>query len=253
MNAMVKIILLLNLLFIMALAFFLPNLMIAPGKLIEGHRALDQDCFACHNPLSGATSAKCIACHKVTDIGLRTTKGVPLAVQKTKTPFHQKLQNQDCVACHSDHKGVAKYRGRLHFSHNLLETADRARCQACHAKPSDRLHAAISGQCTQCHGTESWKASAINHDKLFLLDRNHNVRCTDCHTDGNYKQYTCYSCHEHSPAKIRHEHVKEGINPFDKCVSCHRNANEDDAKRLWRSQGGKEEKHKDSHRKKHDD
>ncbi|MBF0185017.1 MAG: cytochrome c3 family protein [Magnetococcales bacterium] len=253
MNATIKIILLINMLIITILIIYFPHLMVAPGKLSEGHRALDQECFACHLPLTGAVAAKCISCHKVDDIGLRTTKGLPIAVQKSKLPFHQKLRDHDCVACHSDHQGVAKYRSRQRFSHNLLETADRARCESCHANPSDPLHATLSGQCTQCHGTDSWKASNINHDKLFLLDRNHNVRCTDCHTGGNYKQYTCYACHEHSPEKIRREHWKEGIRKFDNCVSCHRNANEDDAKRLWRSQGEGEKRHDDHHRRKHDD
>ncbi|MGQ9768653.1 MAG: hypothetical protein ACUVSS_15535 [Anaerolineae bacterium] len=35
------------------------------------------------------------------------------------------------------------------------------------------------------------------------------------------KAYTCYGCHEHTPAKIESEHLEEGIWNFADCVKCH--------------------------------
>jgi hypothetical protein len=46
----------------------------------------------------------------------------------------------------------------------------------------------------------------------------------------DYKKYTCYGCHEHTPAKIKREHLEEGIRNFDNCVECHRSGDKDEAK-----------------------
>lgn len=235
MSRTVKYLLWANLGVIAVLVFVFPHLMISPGRVLDGHAALATDCFACHVPLLGASSDKCVACHQVASIGVLTSKGVPLSVKKTKTPFHQKLLGQDCVACHSDHAGVAKYRSKGRFSHQLLEEATRTECLACHARPADPLHQQASDQCGQCHTVTRWKPAAYDHDKLFAFDRKHNVKCLFCHPGDDYKKYTCYECHEHSVAKIRKEHLEEGIQDYERCVLCHRNADEDDAKRLWRS------------------
>ena len=48
------------------------------------------------------------------------------------------------------------------------------------------------------------------------------------HSRNDYRQYTCYDCHEHMPDNIRREHIEEGIRDYTNCVKCHRNANEDD-------------------------
>ena len=48
-----------------------------------------------------------------------------------------------------------------------------------------------------------------------------------CHTGNDYSRYTCYGCHEHTPAKIRAEHQEEGISNFTNCVECHRSADKD--------------------------
>ena len=106
MNKWLKIILAFNLGLLAALVFIYPELMVSPGKLIPGHKALEGDCFACHAPLTGASSLRCTSCHKPADIGLLATNGRVLTKPATKAAFHQELSSQDCVACHSDHAGV---------------------------------------------------------------------------------------------------------------------------------------------------
>ena len=64
-----------------------------------------------------------------------------------------------------------------------------------------------------------------------MLDRDHNTTCVTCHTGNDYKRYTCYGCHEHTPAKVRAEHEEEGIRDFENCVECHRSADEEPPKR----------------------
>ncbi|MBQ0920073.1 class III cytochrome C family protein [Hydrogenophaga aromaticivorans] len=272
-----------NLVALVGLAFWHPHLMISPGPLIPGHATLTTDCYACHAPLRGASTERCITCHTVADIGLRTTKGqaitVAQAVRATpmKMSFHQELTEQDCMACHSDHAGPKlTQRDRRPFSHALLRVATRERCASCHAAPTDdrhrklnpamgcvtchtadgwkpahfdhaaltkveldrceschkppgdSLHRPIKGNCAQCHSTQAWEPATFEHDKLFVLDRDHNASCETCHKNpADYRQYTCYGCHEHTLANVREEHEEEGIRNFDNCVKCHRSADEE--------------------------
>jgi hypothetical protein len=221
-----------NLLMLVALVFAYPHLMVGPGPLVPAHADLATDCFACHAPLRGASADRCIACHALPDIGLRTTKGVATktmlvaGANPLKTSFHQELTEQNCTACHSDHAGP-KLTQRSHhlFSHALLRAATRDRCEACHAAPRNNMHQKLSVGCAQCHTSAAWKPATFEHDKLFVLDNNHNASCATCHTDNDYNKYSCYGCHEHTPANVRRKHVEEGIQNFENCVACHRSAN----------------------------
>jgi hypothetical protein len=213
----------LNLIGLVALVFAYPHLMVSPGPLVKGHAELATDCFACHAPLRGASSARCVECHAVPDIGMRTTLGVLIAAQTTKGSFHQALIEQDCMACHSDHQGPKlTQRSRKPFSHALLNEPVRERCTSCHAAPKDTMHRSAKAECSQCHANTAWKPATLEHDRFFVFDRHHRTECSTCHRNGDYSRYTCYGCHEHSPANVRAEHLKEGIRNFENCVECHR-------------------------------
>ena len=116
-----------NLLVLVALAFVYPHLMVGPGALVDGHAELSTDCFACHSPLRGATADRCIVCHALRKIGLRTTKGAAIAHAKpVKVSFHQELSDPDCMACHSDHAGPKlTQHSRKAFSHAMLRPQTR--------------------------------------------------------------------------------------------------------------------------------
>jgi hypothetical protein len=246
---------------LVALVFVYPHLMIGAGPLLAGHEALADDCFACHAPLRGAATARCVACHETAAIGLRTTKGQPLpASTRMKVSFHQDLLQGDCMACHSDHRGAHPLPSQQRFSHALLQPAVRTQCDSCHRRPDDRLHRAVDGDCAQCHGTQAWKPATFDHDRHFVLDRDHKVDCITCHRSStgatgsvgkagasaiaDFSQYTCYGCHEHTPAKIRAEHEEEGIRDFRDCVRCHRSAQEEPRERGREGgrEGGRREK-----------
>jgi hypothetical protein len=214
-----------NLLILLALVFIYPHLMVAPGPLVPEHAKISTDCFACHTALRGVSAQKCISCHTLKDIGLRTTKGVPLAQKERKAAFHQDLEQQNCVVCHSDHAGPKLVqKDQKPFSHAMLRVAVRDECKTCHIAPRNNLHKNFTGTCKQCHTQNAWKPATFEHDKLFLLDRDHLADCVTCHTNNDYSRYTCYGCHEHTPSKIRSEHQEEGISNFDNCVKCHRSA-----------------------------
>lgn len=278
-----------NLAVLVALAFIYPHLMVSPGALVQGHAEMATDCFACHAPWRGAAPQRCIACHKLPDIGLRTTKGAALAQSGGKTAFHQELLEQDCMACHSDHAGPKlTQRSRKPFSHALLRTdvqqrceschtkpvdpmhqgltigcaqchsaqhwkpatfdhalltkPQQARCDACHKAPGDTLHRQLKGNCAQCHTQNRWKPANFDHAKLFVLDRDHETKCATCHANDDYSRYTCYGCHEHTPAKVRAEHREEGIRDFENCVECHRDPRAEPKKRGGKKDGGNRER-----------
>lgn len=239
MSRILKFILAANLLVLTALVFIYPQLMVGPGKLIPGHRDLEADCFACHGAFNGADSGRCVSCHKPADIGRLTTAGLPVTKPLTSMPFHQKLRSEDCVACHSDHAGVKRFRRQGRFDHGLLETATREVCHECHKAPTDTLHRQITGSCGKCHGQDRWTPANFDHAQYFELDRDHNVRCITCHQGNDYGRYTCFGCHEHTPDNIRRKHVKEGIRDYDDCVECHRNADEHDIRSGRSDTGGR--------------
>ncbi len=220
-----------NLAAVITLVFAYPHLMVSPGPLVSAHTGITTDCFSCHAPLRGAAPARCVKCHALPDIGVRTTKGTPIAHATVNSSFHQKLTAQDCMGCHSDHPGPRlTERSSKRFSHQLLRADVRALCESCHKPPTDALHTQVAGNCMQCHRQEAWKPATFAHDKLFVLDKDHNTTCATCHVGNDYKRYTCYGCHEHQPEKIRRKHVKEGITEFENCVKCHRSADENEGR-----------------------
>lgn len=223
-----------NLAAVLMLVFTYPHLMVSPGKLIDAHLELTTDCFACHSVFTGSSPEKCIQCHKVEEIGLKTTKGLLIDKEKKNVSFHQKLLAQDCIACHSDHKGVQAFRPISQFSHQLLGPAVQEQCDGCHINPGDNLHQDIKGNCGQCHSEESWTPATFDHDEYFRFDKDHTTKCSTCHMDNDYSNYTCYGCHEHSRSKIREEHVEEGIHDYENCEECHRSGDEEEAEYLWK-------------------
>ena len=212
-----------NLVVLILIAVLWPQLMVAPGPVMPAHRAFGDDCFACHQPFIGSRPGNCENCHKPAEIGLVTTKGLAIANERKLTPFHQDLLEADCVACHSDHKGVKAFRPIGQFSHDLLKVARRDQCGGCHQAPLDAMHQGETGACGQCHSQSAWTPATFDHESLFSLTGDHEASCDTCHVGKDYRTYTCYGCHEHTRSKIREEHVEEGITNYEDCMECHRN------------------------------
>lgn len=203
-----------------------PELWIDPGGLLKGHAKIEGECSKCHTPLLGPSNEKCIACHKPAEI--RSKK-------KSRVPFHQNLKEKSCTACHTDHLGPDAAGATREFKHDLLEQSVLASCQECHTKPTDTLHRNVVANCGTCHSNTAWKPATFDHARYFRFDRDHPPDCKTCHTEGDYKRYTCYGCHEHSERNVRKEHLEEGIRDFQNCTRCHRSADEDEAERIWES------------------
>lgn len=123
---------------------------------------------------------------------------------------------------------MKRFAGQRRFDHALLKKSTSDQCETCHKSPTDSLHKQITGNCLQCHSQKRWTPATFDHKDFFELDGDHNTSCVTCHVRNDYSQFTCYGCHEHTPANIRRKHIKEGISKFDNCVECHSNADEHD-------------------------
>jgi len=239
--------------YLVLLTISYPELMISPGSPIDAHAEIATDCFACHTPFFGSRPSKCIVCHKADEIGIKTTKGLPIDKEDKNVAFHQQLVEEDCVACHSDHKGVQAFRPIGQFSHQLLKASLIKECNSCHTNPGDALHQKIAGNCSSCHVQERWTPATFDHKEYFRFDKHHRTKCDTCHINNDYNKYTCYGCHEHSRSKVREEHVEEGIRDYEICVDCHRSGDEHEAERIWRSKRRSSGKYRFDSEHHHDD
>jgi len=177
------------------------------------------DCHTDHKGLS-AQNATLIFKHRLLSVELQKECTKCHLPQKPEDEIHLLLINE-CSECHST--SVWK---PSHFKHELPGNGNE-NCRSCHEnkKPSNDLHKQIGEviQCVHCHTTNAWIPSTFNHNKFFVFDRDHPENCANCHeVSKSFESYTCYNCHEHNPARIEREHLKEGIRNFKNCVECHR-------------------------------
>ncbi len=213
----------------------LPEFMIRPGKLIDAHSELETNCFACHAVFKGAPSIKCISCHKISEIGIKTTEGQPIVYESKNVAFHQELIEEDCLACHGDHSGVMAFRPVSQFSHSLLNQISLNQCEKCHTNPSDILHVNLKGTCTDCHTVNFWSPSIFDHEKYFNYDiQQLRTQCNECHTnpsDALHANLTgsCMDCHTINkwvPSTFDHdEYFRFDRDHNTECITCHVNNN----------------------------
>jgi hypothetical protein len=226
---------------------------ISPGQNLAGHQKIAADCLSCHQPFLGSRQEKCIVCHVPEKIGLHDADAPAETAPVQRPLFHARLGDTDCSNCHIEHTGSGLDVKKPGFAHELLGKPDNLNCIECHAgsRINDQIHQGASDNCAACHSVSGWKPATFEHDRYFRFDRKHRTTCETCHTQpGNFKQYTCYGCHEHSERKIASEHREEGIRDFQDCARCHRSANEHEAKRMMRNERKTNRKYESPH---HDD
>lgn len=160
--------------------------MIAPGPLIPAHAGITANCFACHAPFRGVSAARCMACHKLADIGRRTTKGTPVDDKAMAIGFHPALIQPDCMACHSDHSGPRLVKASTpRFAHTVLRPDMRNQCASCHRAPQTALHVQAGRNCAACHTQAGWKPATFDHARFFALTGPHKASCATCHVGGD--------------------------------------------------------------------
>lgn len=130
----------------------------SPGPLSEGHRALSNDCQACHVPFRTVSDVKCLRCH-ARNTGLLT---------RLDTAFH--AQTTRCLTCHTEHQGRG---ARISRMEHAVVAAD-VPCGQCHV---DRHQARLAARCTDCHGVETWKVAGFRHPAPGSM------ACVQCHAE----------------------------------------------------------------------
>ena len=237
-----------------AMSLLTPRAALNPGPLSFGHQPQADQCLGCHTLGRGAPTAKCLACHPFDKIGIASA-GTPPPRRADLAGMHLSFEGVECGACHTDHSGVDPASATNRFTHAALKGDLRGRCAACHLskRPADAIHQGAGDDCAACHGTDAWKPATFAHEKYFVLDRDHDAACAVCHDRAvDYRAYTCYGCHEHSPARMESKHREEGIAEFANCVRCHRSAQEKEGREGGGEGRGGEGEDKSS-RQEHDD
>lgn len=212
-----------------AIVYLFPHRMINPGELSQGHQNLNNKCLSCHQPFSGISNDKCISCHKLADIGKDTLFSADAVLNKNKVLFHQSFLNQDCIACHTDHKGINPKLSLGKFEHSLLTKPILNNCINCHKTPKNELHKQLTTDCKGCHNTNDWKASkTFNHELITGLNKNN---CTSCHQspkDAFHQSVktNCSECHTTKkwlPSSFNHSSffVLDKNHSPNKCSTCH--------------------------------
>lgn len=138
----------------------------------------------------------------------------------------------DCVGCHVDTRTLAAF-------------ADApTTCIGCH-RADDEHRGGFGTDCASCHTTTTWEGATFDHE-VFPLDhgRRGPSKCSTCHLDEtDYKQYTCYGCHEHTPANVIRQHRGEvNRTNLDDCVECHAGGREHGEEGEGRGRRGERER-----------
>jgi hypothetical protein len=200
------------------------------SKSINFHKLIPkQNCVSCHSDHKGIDTTQTIVFeHTLLD---KTTIQNCLSCHARQEDKLHSVLSTSCSSCHN----FENWKTVSSFDHNLINKSASQNCISCHQKPKDKLHAAINENCLTCHSITQWKPATFEHSSYFVLDQDHNADCIICHKNSNFDTYTCYGCHEHTPANIASEHREEGITDFNNCVRCHKSADEDNIRREGRS------------------
>jgi hypothetical protein len=168
----------------------------------SGYQGTPQTCYACHqadDTHQGELGTDCQICH--TPSGWDEVIFNHASTTFPLTGAHLPLA---CPDCHSG---------------GDFSQASGA-CASCHADPDFHL-GLFSSDCAACHATKAWSPARFDQAHTFPL--NHGEAPSDCRLchPASLNEYTCYGCHEHSPAEIEEEHLEEDIRDFQDCMRCH--------------------------------
>ncbi len=228
---------------VVATAFIItPDLLLAldietllmPGRVVEGHAEIEEECSKCHTRFSKSTQTQlCLDCHEDVDDDV-----------KNKAGYHGRIENvatTECKSCHAEHLGRDADIVRLDplvFDHAqtdfaLEDSHTTVACSACHE--ADKRHAEapsdcyschdddephqgnLGEDCHDCHTVKSWKKFKFDHDDTdFPLRGVHkDTACNTCHINEKYEDMNkdCHGCHAV-------DDVHNGVNG-NKCADCH--------------------------------
>ncbi len=184
------------------------------------------NCITCHpTDLKSFDLHTCIDCHDQKDNAFMND--------------HQEQFGSECMVCHDGVDRLGNFEHATFFplegNHASIQCSDchadkvfrgtPAECWQCHDEPE--IHADVFGlKCEYCHGVDAWSPANLRQHGFPLNhgveDQNMQLQCDACHAS-NYRDYTCYNCHDHQPDEISKSHQAVGIMEKDlaACATCH--------------------------------
>jgi len=196
-----------------------------------------------HERSAELTAMTCEDCHPkdLTAFDVSTCSDCHFRLDSGFMVRHVASFGKKCLLCHNgkgrdaanfDHntlpfKLTGKHAGvsceKCHATGSLTTAASTTRqCVGCHAK-DDKHRGSFGKQCDQCHNTSGWGGATFEHS-VFPVDhggRGQQSACTTCHPNG-VGTYTCYGCHEHTPAGTQAQHRNQTPAQLADCIACHR-------------------------------
>lgn len=154
-----------------------------------------------------AYGSACGACHRKNDPFMRRR----FSHDSTAYPLTGAHIPVTCEACHTGVRDLAGFKNAP------------TDCNSCHQK-DDKHRGGFGSDCGSCHEATTWEAASFEHSFPVTHGERGRVACRTCHqVQGDWKRYTCYGCHEHTPARVAAEHHEEGMGGRDisDCVRCH--------------------------------
>jgi hypothetical protein len=201
-------------------------------------------------PLKGSHSGlNCRLCH----ISLVFSEAKSECYQCHKD-IHQNTLGLDCARCHTAASWLVSNIEAIHRTSRfpLLGAHKTALCIDCHKSESyarydvigvlcidchrddynattnpNHIQAGFSEDCSLCHPINSfqWQGSGFNHSFFPLQQAHAGLKCSDCHTSGNYAgaKPDCYSCHQADYNNTVNPNHKTSGFPTS-CEQCHSTA-----------------------------
>ncbi len=209
---------------------------ISPGDVTRSHIKQEAECKLCHVRFDRSAQPRlCLSCHTRVAADVRTKSG-----------YHGRLDERECRACHTEHKGrearIVTIDERL-FDHSQTDFTLsgrhlQAKCAACHRpkvkhrdaplncagchSKDDKHKNTLGAKCERCHSESDWKQTRFDHTKTRfpLLLQHAKRKCVECHSDSQHLAETsrdCLSCH-------RKDDKHKGTLGA-KCEQCHSEGN----------------------------
>ena len=189
-------------------------------------------CIACHSGGYNGTPTACFSCHQSDYNGAHN-------------PSHTGFPHT-CQDCHSDtawqpasfnHTTTGFPLTGAHVGAACLDchsggyAGTPTLCFACHqsdytgATNPNHQSAGFPTTCETCHSTNGWTPSTFNHNTWFpIASGRHQFPCASCHVSaGNFNNFECILCHEHSQSNTNSHHQGVGGYVYEShaCYQCH--------------------------------
>ena len=177
--------------------------------------AAKTECHDCHKDVHETTvGPDCSRCHTTSSWLVSDITGIH---RMGRFPLLGPHRTADCSLCHNSENP-------LRFDVIGANCIDCHRVQFLATTNPNHIQAGFSQDCASCHSVNSfqWSGAGFNHAFFPLVLGHSNLKCTDCHTTGNYRDTNsdCYSCHQQTYlATTNPNHVTSNF-PTD-CKVCH--------------------------------